>query len=228
MKSLRIILILFALIFLMKNLNDMKKNKTVQIKENFASGRWGAYKYTQTGYPTQLRGTGWVNRSYYRNDPNVSLGWVDCDNCSDLKVMTERSCKQAAKAYGGVFKKSASWNTLPRGCVKRIGYPHFYWNKSNLYSNCTKNGKSVRDKHVHLRKHQKACASGCSGSCKYGVGRRKYYTCHNRNNNIIDEFAYYTCDRGRRDVPCGNHGSYACVLNDPSTNSRSTIYSGRV
>jgi hypothetical protein len=228
------IIVIIAIFLLPKsnssvNLKEKKTKKTrreTPMQREIRTGqRAGDYKWTKKGYPVQSSGARRVDLNNCRASSDYCTPkWeaVDCTNCNQyfMDEMTESECRKAANKFGGTKFKVGTWKNLPKHCVKRMGYPHYYWNKHSnpKYSNCTKNKNAVIDAHPDLSKRNKACVSGCSGknTCRWNGS---YYTCHNRNNNIIGSYAYYTCDRGKREISCNNHKDYACVIKDPPIKS---------
>ena len=80
--------------------------------------RAGDYKWTQSHYGDYLYGL----QDYWKYGSG-----------SDMSI---DRCKKAAQAFGGTYKKTSNWSTLASGCIKRMGYPHFYYNTAKHDVSC--------------------------------------------------------------------------------------------
>jgi len=104
-------------------------------REKRTGQRAGDYKWTKTGYPVQTEGSS----SYcLASDGRFCSGDVDCTNCNPyyMEPMTEAECRKATEAFRGNKYKVGSWGVLASGCIKRMKYPHFYYNTANHDVSC--------------------------------------------------------------------------------------------
>lgn len=140
--AIAIIIIIIAILLPKSNsVNLLKKKKktrreTPQQRERRTGQRAGDYKWTKTGYPVQSEGSS--SYCLASDGPRECSGDVDCTNCNPyfMEPMTEAECRKAKEAFGGTKYKVNSWGVLASGCIKRMGYPHFYYNTANHDVSC--------------------------------------------------------------------------------------------